>query len=152
MIVTKMINGYEYEIEVPENAIIAKKIIGKYAGFEITQHTEGYTSELYLHNTGYFESKEKKLIATLIYKPNIERVILYKHINPQEHIHIKSNSFGINNEIIKNLRTSDYIIIDDGSNKYKISVGNAIKKGQYLHFTKYELQLFIPIENFKKIA
>lgn len=151
MIIEKEINGYTYEIEVPENALIAKKIIGIYKGYVISQHTEGYNTQLFLHDINFPNQNEKKLIGTLIYKPEYERVILYKHINPQEHIHIKSQSFGINNEIIKNLRTSDYIIIDDSTNMYKISVGNALKKGQYLHFNAYELQLFIPIENFKKI-
>ena len=151
MQITKIINGYEYEFEVPDNMILAKKIIGDYKGYKITQKTEGYLTELFLQEVGYFTKKETKRIGTLIYKPDTQKVMLYKKINPTEHVHIKSKSFGINNEIIRNMRASDYIVIDDGQKKYTISVGNALKKGQYMHFKTYELQLFIPIENFKKI-
>ena len=151
MKIIKEHNGYEYEIEVPDNAIIAKKVVGNYIGYKITQSTEGYTTKLFLQNEGFFEGKEKKCIGTLIYKPETDKVILYKKIDPKEHIHIKSSSFGINNEIIKNLRTSDTILIDDTKNLYSISVAKALKVGQYLHFTKFELQLFIPIDQFKKI-
>ena len=148
MQIKKVINGYEYEFEVPDNMIIAKSICKSYLGYKIEQKTEGYHTQLFMIASG---QKDKKLIGTLIYNPKTENIILYKHINPQEHIHIKSKSFGINNEIIKNLRTSDKIVIDDGKDKYTISVANALKKGQYLHFTAFELQLFVPIENFKKL-
>lgn len=151
MKIIKEYNGYEYEIEVPDNAIIAKKVVGNYIGYKITQSTEGYTTKLFLQNEGFFEDKDKKCIGTLIYRPETDKVVLFKKINPDEHIHIKTNSFGINNEIIKNLRTSDYIVVDDNKNTYCISVAKALKVGQYLHFTKFELQLFIPIDKFKKI-
>ena len=148
MQIKKIINGYEYEFEVSDNIILAKSICKNYLGYKIEQKTEGYHTQLFMIEAG---QKDKKLIGTLIYNPKTENIILYKHINPQEHIHIKSKSFGINNEIIKNLRTSDKIVIDDGKDKYTISVANALKKGQYLHFTAFELQLFVPIENFKKL-
>lgn len=152
MIITKNINGYDYEFEVTENYLVGKKIEGKYPGYNIRQETSGYLTKIFLKSTDFYSAKEEKLIGTLIYKPEIDNILLYKNINPEEHIHIKSSSFGINNEIIKNLRTSDKILIQVGQEKYFISVSKAMKVGQYLHFNQYELQLFIPIKEFRKIV
>lgn len=152
MIITKNINGYDYEFEVTENYLIGKKIEGKYPGYNIRQETNGYLTKIFLKSTDFYSTKEEKLIGALIYKPEIDNILLYKNINPEEHIHIKSSSFGINNEIMKNLRTSDKILIQVGKEKYFISVSKAMKVGQYLHFNQYELQLFIPIKEFRKIV
>lgn len=152
MLVKKEINGHIYEFELLDNAIIANKIKGRYLGYNLTQFTEGCVSKIYMQETGCMSSGKKKCIGTLIYNQDKEKITLYKNVNPKEHLHIKSNSYGVNSEIIKNLRTSDGIIIDDKKNKYYISVAKALKVGQYLHFNAYELQLFIPIEQFKILS
>lgn len=146
MLIEKEINGHIYEFEVPDNQLVAKKIAGTYTGYQLTQETEGYLSNIFMQEDC---SKEVKKIGTLIYKPEHEKLTLYKHINPAEHLHLKTNSFGINNEIMKNLRASDRIVINDEKNKYQISVYKALKVGQYLHFSAFELQFFIPVKEFK---
>lgn len=150
MQITKEINGHEYTFEVTQNWLAAHDIAKCYDGYKIFHCTSCYCSKLYLQNTSVFEeNKEPKLIGTLIYNPDTERMILYKKVSDEEHKFIKGQSYGINNEIIKHLRTFDKIIIDNSSNRFEISVAKAIKVGEYLHFNKYELQLFIPIEEFK---
>lgn len=151
MEITKTINGHEYTFEVPQNWIVAEEIKGNYDGYKLTHETNCYCSKIYKQNTNFFDDKEIKNIGTLIYNPETERITLYKHVNDEEHRFEKGLAYGINNEIIKHLRTFDKILIENKTNKFVISVAKALKVGQYLHFNKYELQLFIPISEFKQI-
>ena len=151
MQIKKTIKGIEYTFEVPLNMIIAQDIAKSYDGYRIEQETNCYTSNLYKVNTSVFLPKERKLIGRLLYNPNYDYITLYKFVNDDIHKFLKSDAYGINNEIIKHLRTCDKIMIRSKDNKYTISVAKALKVGQYLHFDKYELQLFIPIKEFKKI-
>jgi len=151
MQITKEINGREYTFEVPQNHIIAKDIAKSYDGYRIEFTTDCYTSKLFMVNTSAFLPKERKLIGTLRYNPETEIVTLVKFVDDEIHKFLKMESYGINNEIIKHLRPCDQILIVAGKAKFKISVNKAIKVGQYLHFNKYELQLFIPISEFKNL-
>lgn len=151
MQITKNIKGIEYTFEVPQNWMVAEEIKGNYDGYKLTHDTNCYCSKIYKTNTSFYEDKKVKNIGTLIFNPETERITLYKYVNDEEHKFLKSQSYGINNEIIKHLRTFDKIIIENNKSKYLISVSKALKVGQYLHFDKYELQLFIPISEFKQL-
>lgn len=149
MKVTKIINGIEYEFEIPFNQEIAKSICQSYYGYKIISKTKGYSTELYKVNTSIFLENEIKLIGTLIYNTEKDILTLYKFVNNNIHKFIKSDSYGINNEIISRLRAKDQIFISDGNTNYKISVRKALTVGKYLQFDKYEKQIFIPIKEFK---
>lgn len=149
MQITKEVNGHEYTFEVPENWIIAEEIKGNYDGYKIIQETSCYCSKLFRVNTSAFLEKEVKQIGMLCYNPDTEKVTLFKFVNDEEHRFEKGQMYGINNEIIKHMRTFDRIVIENKTHKFEISVAKAVKVGQYLHFDKYELQLFIPIDEFK---
>lgn len=151
MQITKNINGHDYTFEVPENYIVAEEISGTYDGYKLTQETCCYCSRIFKKETSEFSGKEVKHIGTLIYNPDSSKITLHKFVDDAEHKFIKGQSYGINNEIIKRLRTFDRILIENKKNYFEIPVAKALKIGNYLHFDKYELQLFIPIEEFKII-
>lgn len=151
MKVTKVINGIEYEFEIPFNQEIAGSICQSYYGYKITSETSGYTTRLYKVNTSAFLPKETKLIGTLIYNFEKDCLTLYKHVNDDTHKFLKFESYGINNEIVSRLRANDQILISNDETMLKISVRNALKVGKYMQFDKYERQLFIPLEKFKEI-
>lgn len=148
MEIKKIINGHEYTFEVPQNFIVAEEIKGNYDGYKIIHETNCYSSTLYKANTNFYEKKKMQNIGILVFNPETEKITLHKFVNDAEHKFLKSQSYGINNEIIKHLRTFDNIIIHNKKDKFFISVSKALKVGQYLHFDKYELQLFIPISEF----
>lgn len=149
MKVTKIINGIEYEFEIPLNQELGSSMAQSYYGYKIQAKTNGYHTELYKVNTSAFLPKETKLIGTLIYNIDIDQITLYKFVDMTKHKFIKSDSFGVNNEIISRLRPKDRIFISNGEVNYIISVRKALTVGKYLQFDKYEKQLFIPIEEFK---
>lgn len=151
MKVKKVINGIEYEFEIPFNQEIAGSICQSYYGYKITSETSGYTTKLYKVNTSAFLSKETKMIGTLIYNYENDYLTLYKHVNEDKHKFLKFESFGVNNEVISRLRANDQILISNGEIMFKISVRSALKFGKYLQFDKYEKQLFIPLDKFKQI-
>ena len=149
MQVIREINGHQYEFEVPENWIIAEEMKGVYNGYKLSHETSCYSSKIYKTNTSEFSDKETKNIGTLLFNPDTERITLYKFVNDEIHRFETGDAYGVNNEIIKRLRTFDRILIENKTNYFEISVAKAVKVGQYLHFDKYELQLFIPISEFK---
>lgn len=149
MRITKKINGIEYEFEIPLNHIIAKDIARSYDGYRIEQISECYSSFLYKVNTSAFLPKERKLIGRLKYNPSTDNITLIKFVDDNIHKFLKAEAYGINNEIIKHLRPCDKILINANKTKYIISIAKALKVGQYLHFDKYELQLFVPIKEFQ---
>lgn len=149
MKVIKVINGKEYEFEIPLNQELASSITQSYYGYRIEDKTSGYHTELYKVNTSAFLHKETKLIGTLVYNVNMDQITLYKFVDMTKHKFIKSDSFGVNNEIISRLRPRDRIFISNGEVNYIISVRKALTVGKYMQFDKYEKQLFIPIEEFK---
>lgn len=149
MQITKVINGHEYTFEVPQNAITAKEICRSYDGYKIECEISCNTTWFYKINTGFTVDKTPKMIGQLSYNPETERMTLYKFVDDEKHRFEASVSYGINNEIIKHMRVFDRIVISNKTNRFEISVAKAIKVGQYLHFDKYELQLFVPISEFK---
>lgn len=151
MKVIKTINGKDYEFEIPFNQEIANSISQLYYGYRIENKTCGYVSKLYKINTSAFLPKETKLIGTLIYNPEQDKLTLFKQVDESKHKFLKYESFGINNEIISRLRAQDSILISNGIDMYKISIRKALSVGKYLQFDKYEKQLFIGIKEFKLI-
>lgn len=149
MNIKKFINGIEYEFEIPLNQELGNLMAQSYYGYRIETKTNGYHTELYKINTSAFLPKETKLIGILIYNVGIDQITLYKFVDMTKHKFIKSESFGVNNEIINRLRPKDRIFISNGECNYIISVRKALTVGKYMQFDKYEKQLFIPIKEFK---
>lgn len=149
MQITKTIRGTEYVFEIPFNQLIAKSMANSYYGYRIEDVTEAYSTKLYRVNTSEFLPKETKLIGTLIYEADIDRITLYKFVDMTKHKFEKTESFGINNEVISRLRPKDRVFISNGKQNYIISIRKALTVGKYLQFDKYEKQLFVPISEFK---
>ena len=143
-------DGIEYTYEVPFNQEIGQSIAQSYYGYRIEAETTAYSTKLYKVNTSAFLPKERKLIGTLVYDYEKDWLTLYKHVNNDINKFIKAESYGINNEIIGKMRSSDKIIIEDGKFLYSISVRKALTVGKYMQFDKYEKQLFVPISEFKQ--
>lgn len=152
MKIKRTINGHEYTFEVYQNWIIAQELVNqKYAGYQLKEKTNNNVTCIYKVNSKFFEKNIPKEIGKLICDIDTNRITLYKFVNLDKHYFLKSDSFGINNDILKHLRPSDYIVIETSKKEvYSISVQKALKVGQYLHFQEYELQLFVPITSFKK--
>lgn len=150
MQIKKVIRGVEYTFEIPFNQEIAKTMEQSYYGYRIVSKTAGYSTQLFKVNTSEFLPKETKLIGTLIYDIDIDLITLYKYVDESVHKFIKSDSFGVNNEVISRLRAKDQILISNGKVNYKMSVRKALTVGKYMQFDKYEKQLFIPISEFKQ--
>lgn len=149
MRITKEIHGCKYEIEIPFNQEVAKSMEQNYYGYKIVSKTAAYSTKLYKVNTSAFLPNETKLIGTLVYDIDGDILTLYKFVDMNIHKHIKSDSFGVNNEVISRLRPRDCILISDGERNYKMSVRKALTVGKYMQFDRYEKQLFIPISEFQ---
>lgn len=141
------IDGYNFVI--PPNYIAGKEIAGIYDGYKLQVEIDCYTTKIYRLEAGFFKTPERKLIGTLIYNPETSQMTLYKFVEMDKHHFIKGDEFGICNDIIKHLRSSDKIFISNGKQNYYISVSKALKVGEYKHFKDAELQLFIKLDDFK---
>ena len=146
-------DGKTYEYETGRNFTIAEQIKGDYVGYKLGHTTDGYVSSIYFKNNGYFEDKEKKHIGSLMYNPDTDIVTYYKRVQQAKHEFHKSESFGINNEILSNLCPKDRIVIIEcvgtKKNVYSISVRKAISVASYMTFKNYEKQAFIQKSEFK---
>ena len=151
MQIKKVIRGIEYTFEVPFNHEIGQSIAQSYFGYKIEAETTAYATKLYKVNTSAFLPNERKCIGTLVYDNDKDTITLYKHVDNNIHKFLKSESYGINNEIVSRLRAKDRILIEDDNFFYSISVRKALTVGKYMQFDKYEKQLFVPITEFKQI-
>jgi len=157
MIEVKIINGRKYEFELTENLIVAREIAAlDLKGYRIGHQTDGYETIFYFICKTHFTT-EKKEIGRLYYNVDTSKFSLIKYINPEYHIHHKSNSLGVNGVIFSKLRMGDYIFFKIGKNKtYKIRVEKATRVGHYLMNTDKdgiysELQFFIPLTELTEI-
>ena len=146
-------NGKVFEYETGRNYTVAKQIKGNYVGFSLGHSTSGYVSEILFKSNNFFEDKKPKNIGSLIYDPATDIITYFKHIQQAKHEFHKSESLGINNNILSNLCPKDKIvIIEHVENKkyiYSISVRKAISVASYMTFKNYEKQAFIPKSEFK---
>jgi hypothetical protein len=150
-------NGKIYETG--RNYTVAKKIEGHKGFYSLGEETDGYISKIYYKNNGYFSDKKKKLIGYLVYDYETDIITYQKYIQEQTHVYHKTDSIGINNDIISNLEVKDKILVIENNKKgkkvmYLISVRSALKHGTYVNYKnkEYELQLQVPKEKFKQVV
>jgi hypothetical protein len=71
--------------------------------------------------------------------------------NRIKHLHIKTNSYGFNDYLIRNAKEFDTIELQDELKRWKFPKNFVIDNGVYLFFKKegFELQKFVPLELLK---
>lgn len=161
---TVIIDGREYFQSYAHQ--LAKHICSKdYSEFELSAEYGFTGAKIYFQSikAGSLFKKatksEKKCIGNLLFNINTNQIILRKY-NVKREIHEfhKSECFGVQYEIFKYLRDSDWIQICtvenvDGKNykfMYSITKLRAMKNGKFLHFAGHGTQFFIPISDFTK--
>lgn len=150
----KEINGHTYEYEVGRNYLIGESIKGNKDGYKLTHRTDGFISTIFFQTNNFFNNKEKN-IGLLCYDFDNDIVTYKKFIKQSTHEFHKSDSIGLNWEIVSNMCPKDFIIvIEDCGNKRlirSISVSKALKfqDFKYFKYLGYEKQVFIPACEFK---
>ena len=145
-------NGYIYEIG--RNEIVADAIAGNKGGYKLGHYTDGYVSKIFFKSNNFFHSKEPKNIGELIYDYEKDIITYRKYINQAKHEFHRTESIGLNWDVISNLCPKDKIVIIETSDKKRItrtiSVSKALKFQDFKYFKNlgYEKQLFIPKEEF----
>lgn len=145
-------NGYIYEIG--RNEIVADAIAGNKGGYKLGHKTVGFVSQIMFKSNNFFHSKEPKNIGELIYDADKDIITYRKYINQAKHEFHKTETIGLNWDVISNLCPKDKILIIENCNNKKIvrtiSVSKALKfqDFKYLKSLGYEKQLFIPKEEF----
>lgn len=145
-------NGYEYEVG--RNYIVGESIKGEKVGYKLAHKTDGFTSTIYFVSNNFFHSKEPKNIGELLYDFNTDIITYRKFIKQQEHEFHKTESIGLNWDVVSNLCPKDRIVVIETCNKKRItraiSVSKALKFQDFKYFKElgYEKQIFIPKEEF----
>lgn len=151
----KEIDGKEYIYEVGRNYIIMEAIKGDKGHYKIGHKYDGITSTIYFKSNNYLDN-EPKIIGQLLYDFDTDIITYRKYIKQATHEYHKTNSLGLNWEIVSNLCPKDYIkiIVDTGDKKivHTISVSKALKFQDFRYYKMqgYEKQIFIPIEEFRQ--
>jgi hypothetical protein len=152
--IKKEINGREYTFEVGRNYIVMESIRGDKGHYKIGHRYDGSTSQiLFKSNT---EQDVIKVIGWLLYDFEKDIITYRKYISESVHEYHKTNSLGVNWEVISNLCPKDIIkiIVDNGKKQvvHTISVSKALKYQDFRYYKTqgYEKQLLIPIEAFKQ--
>jgi len=153
----KIINGYEYEMHGYPNALLAYNITRLYDGYFLKTEVKDNVTNIFWQSGNYFKRK-LKFIGKVVYDLSTDTMTYIKYGFKQElHEFHKDNSFGLNWDVIRELRAKDYIRIEEpttkpkGKNIYTISVSKLLSDKKFRHFKTegYEKQIFVPKENFK---
>lgn len=145
-------DGKEYEVG--RNYIVGESIKGDKVGYKLAHKTDGFTSTIYFISNNFFHDKQPKNIGELHYDFTTDIITYKKFIKQQEHEFHKTDSIGLNWDIVSNLCPKDRIVIIETSNKTRfvrtISVSKALKFQDFKYFKNlgYEKQLFIPKSEF----
>ncbi|NRA76801.1 MAG: hypothetical protein HRU18_01225 [Pseudoalteromonas sp.] len=117
--------------------------------------------EIYLNNGNiylYLKAKdEERNIGRLFHRGSNGAISYHKSgLVDEKHLYRKCNGYGINDAILQKLPDDGIIVIDSDSGRYACKVKHARRKevGYYYHYLAkgFELQKFIPKNNFKKLA
>lgn len=146
----------EKEYEVGRNYLIGEKIKGDKGGYKLLHQTDGFTSTIFFQSNNFFHDKTLKNIGSLSYDFTTD-IVTYRKcgFKSLEHEFHKTESIGLNWDIISNLCPKDLIVvIENQGNKRivrSISVLKALKFQDFRYFKKlgYEKQIFIPACEFK---
>ncbi len=65
-----------------------------------------------------------------------------------KHLHIKSNSYGFNYEVLNNKKSFDTVRLSDEISDWKIPLDFILKNGKFLYFLQqgFEKQIFVTLE------
>jgi|JI10StandDraft_1071094.scaffolds.fasta_scaffold112455_1 translation elongation factor P/translation initiation factor 5A len=65
-----------------------------------------------------------------------------------KHLHIKSNSYGFNYEVLNNKKSFDTVRLSDEISDWKIPLDFIMKNGKFLYFLQqgFEKQIFVTLE------
>ena len=153
----KIINGYEYCVYGYPNALLAQNITRLYDGYFLKTEVKDNVTNIFWQSGNYFKPK-LKYIGKVVYDLSSDTMTYIKYGFKQElHEFHKDNSFGLNWDVIRELRAKDYVRIEEptikprGKNIYTISVSKLLEHKTFRHFKAegYEKQVFVPIEDFK---
>lgn len=147
-------DGKEYEVG--RNYVIGENIKGDKGGYKLLHKYDGFTSTIYFQSNNFFQDKTPKNIGTLSYDFTTDIVTYRKYgFKPSTHEFHKTDSIGLNWEVILNLCPKDLISVVEVQNNKKIvrsiSVSKALKFQDFKYFKNlgYEKQVFIPACEFK---
>lgn len=146
-------NGYTYEVG--RNYEIMNAIKGNKGGYCIGFRYDGFTAEILFKSNNFFDDKEPKVIGRLLYDWEKDVVTYRKYIKQEAHEFHKTQSLGLNWDILSHLTPRDniLIVVDTGNKKivHTMSVRKALGYQDFKQFKSqgYEKQLFIPTADFK---
>ena len=146
-------NGYTYEVG--RNYEIMQAVKGHKGGYSIGFRYDGFTAEILFKSNNFFDDKEPKVIGRLLYNWEKDVVTYRKYIKQEAHEFHKTQSLGLNWDILSHLTPRDniLIVVDTGKSKivHTMSVRKALGYQDFKQFKSqgYEKQLFIPIADFK---
>lgn len=145
--------GRQYEVG--RNYEIMNAIKGNKGGYCIGFRYDGFTAEILFKSNNFFDDKEPKVIGRLLYNWEKDIVTYRKYIKQEAHEFHKTQSLGLNWDILSHLTPRDniLIVVDTGKSKivHTMSVRKALDYQDFKQFKSqgYEKQLFIPIADFK---
>lgn len=69
-----------------------------------------------------------------------------------KHLHIKSNSYGFNYEVLNNKKSFDTVRLSDEISDWKIPLDFIMKNGKFLYFLQqgFEKQIFVTLEQIEQ--
>lgn len=157
MKLVKVVNGIEYSFTTGRNYTVGEAVKGDYDGYSLIHEHNGFKSTIFFKSKNFF-NKESKNIGVLLYDYDANIVTYKKYGFKQlEHTFHKTESMGLNWDIISNLCPKDKILIESKTDEkrtiFTISVSKAMKFQEFMYFKPggYEKQIFIPISEFKVI-
>ena len=146
--------GYKYEVG--RNYEVMQAVKGNKGNYSLGCHYDGFTAEILFKSNNFFDDKEIKVIGRLLYDWDKDIITYRKYIKQEAHEFHKTQSLGLNWDILSHLTPRDYIriVVDTGKSKivHTMSVRKALGYQDFKQFKSqgYEKQLFIPIDDFKK--
>ena len=72
--------------------------------------------------------------------------------NREKHLHIKSNSYGFNWNVLMKAKEVQNVLLKDKEGLYLIPIRDILNIGQFMHFIKqkFELQIFLNLDEINK--
>lgn len=154
--IVKIVDGQERIYEVGRNYLIGENVKGNKGYYKLLHKSDGFFSTIFFQSNNFFHDKELKNIGTLSYDFEKDIVTYRKYgYKPADHEFHKTDSIGLNWEIISNMCPKDLIKVISTQDKkkivYSISVSKALKFQDFKYFKNlgYEKQIFIPACEFK---
>ena len=128
--IVKVVNGQERVYEVGRNYVIGERIKGDKGGYKLLHHTDGFTSTIYFQSNNFFHDKTPKNIGCLLYDFTNDIVTYRKYgFKTSEHEFHKTDSIGLNWDIVSNLCPKDLISVVEVQGNKKIVAFNICFKG-----------------------